>query len=1311
MRESVCLNGLWQFMPDYEGRSPGDAVGNCAWEDRPIQVPSSWVGRLGDGPYQPFDVFDYPARWSEARSGVLCRPLDVSARRGRRAWLVFCGVLQCSAVYINDCLVVQTDEGFLPFEVDITDYLADGGNTLKVWCGSRRHIDAAAGSKVVSPPGSWFGGTALGIWQDVFLEYREAAFVKDVHIVTSVREGRLSASVRAHAPAGGNELWAEANVLAGGTVVKPLGRMAFRSDGENGTLVSFEVLWADAVLWSPENPYLYTLRVRLFTSDALVDEHSVRFGFREFWVEGHCYMLNGQRINFRTDSWHYQGLVQQTREYALNWYRACRDMGINSVRLHAMPYPELYLDVADEVGMLIIDESAIYGSGKAMQADDGQFLQNCREHLEALVMRDRNHPSVVIWSMQNEMRWVDGHDGYKAAMKSLVRAMRALDGTRPISFDGDNRLVDDEDMEIVSMHYNIDGTVADWDRRKPLAFGEHGKFHYISPQVGTEFAGQQAYLSFDRCLQSLGREEALFNEYGRREDVAALSPFNMANYMMHTQPQHSVRLHWNTFDGPGVKPAVVAERSLCVNNGCVAGPAYVPNPAWQQVRRSFQPAVVIADQYDTCFYGGQVLQRSFSVYNDTERTVEARVNYTATLEGEPLLAGSETFRQEPGRRVGIQMTVDLPPVAGRQRLTVALELSRDGVAADCLVKEYSVCPDAWKTEPLQVACGAVFLGKEPTYQRITRLLPSLQRVERLTDASLAQAGLLVIGDGAACRAEEIQPVLDAFLRRGGFALVLEQQDLVLGDVALSGRKFHNAHINAAAHPVLVGVRAEDLQFWDRSSMYDPACRPLAANAFVKPAHGDVDILLECGEGNFGWGGLLWTPLMEYTIGAGRLLLNQLALMEFYDDAPQACLLLRNILQYGAAPRPAAVPAVLLAKPGSAARRWAQALRVECTAIDAPRELPAGATVLADPEALDGRSAAWLRTQAEGGATVVLLPLRPQHKELADTLCGMPVAVLPEQLYQLQPVEHPLTRSLSAFDLYHLERATYAPANKVNSVICTHGLALDGGETLLQSVQNPWPQFFLQGQDGEPIKMAVADRVLAEPFVPRRCGVRVPVGRGSVVLCQLLPDADNVKLRRAWLRLLANVGLSIATPLLGYVKHPEDSCIPHMMALLLAEHQDAGAALAYFTDAAYVLNNLGEGVYGWMKRVEKQEGRLTVPGSAHRPVFLTVFVWSELNRDPLKRRDGELPDSSIVPDVLLAANCATRLFVNGKEYAVPASPMNAAGEFRIADVVIDRGVNRIALACRGGGEDVSVGLRFASMYGGHPDGLKYQLTMD
>ena len=207
-------------------------------------------------------------------------------------------------------------------------------------------------------------------------------------------------------------------VFDGGAPVKELGAAALAFSGGRAEAM-LTTAWPEARRWSPEDPYLYTLLAELRCNDEVVDRTSTRFGFREVWLEGPNFILNGLRTNLRGDAWHYQGFVQQTPAYARSWFRACRAVGINFIRLHAMPYPAFYLDVADEEGMLIVAESAIYGSGKAMQADHPRFIEACQRHLAALVRRDRNHPSVIIWSMQNEMRWVDGREGYKAAMPEL----------------------------------------------------------------------------------------------------------------------------------------------------------------------------------------------------------------------------------------------------------------------------------------------------------------------------------------------------------------------------------------------------------------------------------------------------------------------------------------------------------------------------------------------------------------------------------------------------------------------------------------------------------------------------------------------------------------------------------------------------------------------------------------------------------------------------------------------------------------------------------------------------------------------------
>ena len=787
MRKRVYLNGEWDFMPDFEGRSPQKAVNECIWEKEKIRVPSSWKCKINrTNGYEPYDMFLYPEHWNDAGSGVLGRVFDACPEPNQRVFLIFKGVLQNWQVFINDICVSESQEAFLPVEIDITDFIDNKrANSLKVWCGPFKTIETPFGRKQVGLTGSWFAQDSMGIWQDVFLEYRNNVYLHLPVVRTSFRRSLLEAEVGVSgfktepimsglesevglsaykAEVGLPDLKAEVgvsglgsgigmtghgvesetvhfSVLDGGQVIKTFEGVLQRKENDF-SFYKGSVCWNDAVLWMPDNPHLYILRAELRIADKayflpdspkggvlydlpntpkclapyylpdspkdsapddlsdslkdgvpdnlsddapddapygkpgnaaddmldgkpgndLVDTLDTSFGFREVWVEANKFYMNGIRINLRGDSWHYQGFVYQTKEYAKNWYKLCKDSGMNFVRLHAMPYPDFFLEAADEAGMLVIDESAIYGSSKMMQADDEEFIHNCKNHLEKLVTRDRNHPSVIMWSMQNEMRWVDGRDGYKLHMKNLIAAIRALDPTRPVSFDGDNRLVDPDDMEIVSMHYNIDGTIAGWDKSKPLAFGEHGKWHYVSPQVACGLVGGKAYESMDSCLLNMAKEEALFIEYARKEDVTAICPFNTGYYMMNPMPAEDLPLTWSSLEGPGVKPKMIRKYSMTINNGLLKEyPVYTPNISYKPVSDAFRPLTIIADEYDTSFFDGRPLERNFSVYNDSYSANHVILDYRMKgATGEVLQDGCECFYQLPGERRNIRLEFNLP---------------------------------------------------------------------------------------------------------------------------------------------------------------------------------------------------------------------------------------------------------------------------------------------------------------------------------------------------------------------------------------------------------------------------------------------------------------------------------------------------------------------------------------------------------------------------------------------------------------------------------------------------------------------------
>jgi beta-galactosidase len=1317
--DRLCLNGEWAFMPDFEGRSPTDLLASPQWEAQPVRVPSSWRWMIKPHePFQPYDMFGYPAAWNDAQAGMLGRSFTVEPQGDARVWLVFEGILQEWVIFVNGVRVAAGSESFLPIEVDVTAHVRLGeANELAVWCGAWRSVATETGPKLLVPEGSWFARLARGIWQDVFLEVRPPVAVEDVFVQTSVRRGEISARVRvSSAERARNRASFEGTVRAcvmdSERVVLTLPEQAIVA--KPGQAVEIELVqpWRDPILWSPEHPHLYHLRVDLLEEGCLIDQRTVRFGFREVWLDGHTFIINGTRINLRGDAWHYQGFVQQFPEYAANWYRQCKETGINFIRLHAMPYPAFYLDLADEMGMLLVSESAIYGSSKAMAADHPAFLAACHSHLRDFVRRDRNHPSVVIWSMQNEMRWVDGRDGYRAAMPALTAVMKAEDGTRPISYDGDNRLVDPQACEIVSMHYNIDGTVAGWNRQKPLIFGEHGKWHYVAPQVGAEFAGLEAYTSLERCLESIGREEQLFNEYARREEVTGLTPFNTVNYCAWTFPDHGVPLDWPDLATPGPKPRVIPAHTLTVNNGLAAGaPRFRPNPSYAAVQASFRPVAVIANEYDTAFFGGESVRRSFSIYNDTEHAAEVRLTYRLlSATGEDICHGERSGRQQPGEKLEWELTLLLPAVEVVTQVSLRLALCHgERLVWEGDPRPYRIFPSGVRTEPLnlggrRVAC----LGAMASCHALAALVPGNVWLPRLPD-SLEGFDLLVIGPEFAETEARAAAILEPFVRNGGSLLIMEQGSYLPGELVLSGRKFYNAFPAQPAHPVFTGLAAEDFFQWNRASIHAGDDQWLVQNAFDKPERGDFSLLLECGAGDWGNGGMNWAALLEYRLGRGRVLLNRVELLEHWAQHPVACQLLRNLLEYGAtAPAPAESSNTCVIV-GPSSQAFLAALGVQFMILPAGGLPETTSLLIADLAALDLAQARVLHGWVRKGGRLVLLPAVPTQAGLLAALLGRPVAITEAPVCQVAPVAAPLTVGITPHDLYLFEKATYTQPPKTNRPVCQHAFDLAGVEPLLQDPHTPWEVYYVRREADEYQKMARATQTMAEPFAPRTYGARLAIGDGEVVLWQVDHRLDSEKVRRGWARLLANLGAGLATELFSYRKAPADLGIPAFMGIARQPYMDEAAMTAYFSDPGFILNNLGEGVYGWMQRQDKRAGRVIVPSSAGQSWFLTVFIESALNRDPEQRGTDVLPDPSLVPDLYLEINRSFRLYLNGRCLADSLAP--STGPAKIEDALLRQGINRLVLVCAAGTEEIRLNAWFKDKLGAFLPDLRYRLTLD
>ena len=534
-KERVCLNGEWDFMPVYGVKACLDLPQEIHYEEEKIRVPSSWRYVVPEGmpfceegfgivdDFEPFNLFEYPREWSTAETGVYRRKFSVQGRTsGERISLQFDGIMQQSRIYLNGHSIAEWDEAYLPLTVDITKHLTEEGieNELMVVCTTFEEAQLASGKiKTLGLIGSWFGYIGRGIWQDVHLVRTEATFIADALIKTSVRNQHIEVELEVnHLQDVAEKVVVLIDVLDECGTVLSFKPQTIVMDPNSKSSVKFEEQWTNPKLWSFESPFLFNMQIVLRANDKELDRKIIVFGFREIWTEQGQFILNGIRINLRGDSWHFQGAIQQTKEYAINWFKMCKEKGLNFVRLHAEPHPEYYLEAADEVGILIVDETAIYGSGKSMDASHPVYIERCKKHVERLVKRDRNHPSIIMWSLQNEMRWVDGRDTFKIHIPGMMKAIKRLDESRPVIVEGDNRLISKQDTEIESYHYNIDGTIAQWDKVRPLVYGEHGGWWYICPQNFSAYSGLDAYLSWENSSRGAALKEKLYVEVSRRND-------------------------------------------------------------------------------------------------------------------------------------------------------------------------------------------------------------------------------------------------------------------------------------------------------------------------------------------------------------------------------------------------------------------------------------------------------------------------------------------------------------------------------------------------------------------------------------------------------------------------------------------------------------------------------------------------------------------------------------------------------------------------------------------------------------------------
>lgn len=451
------LNGRWRFHwsknPDERPvgfHSPG--YDDSGWDT--LAVPSNW--EIEGYPEPIYLNVKYP--WTGYETP---QPPDVpkefnpvgSYRRtftvpgnwdGRRTLLSFQGVKSAFFVWVNGERVGYSEDSYTPAEFDITDRLRAGRNTLAVEV--YRWSD-----------GSWLEDQDMidlsGIFRDVYLYSIPPVHLQDLHVHTALddvpRDAELTvtATVRDRTARGRgrvpeHRLTATLYDAEGAEVLpEPLtAAVSFGDGGEDVTVAPRAAVRAPA-LWSAEAPHLYTLVVTLTDERGrTVDVQRVRIGFRSVGYGPGTFTVNGEPIVLRgvnrheTDPDHGQAV---TAERMLQDIRIMKQRNINAVRTSHYPNHPHWLDLCDEYGLYVVDEANLesHGIRDRLPASLPEWTEACVDRMRSMVERDKNHPSVIVWSLGNEA-------GRGENFRTMAAWTHERDPSRPVHYEGMNDAAD-----------------------------------------------------------------------------------------------------------------------------------------------------------------------------------------------------------------------------------------------------------------------------------------------------------------------------------------------------------------------------------------------------------------------------------------------------------------------------------------------------------------------------------------------------------------------------------------------------------------------------------------------------------------------------------------------------------------------------------------------------------------------------------------------------------------------------------------------------------------------------------------------------
>ncbi len=550
----VNFDAQWKFHLGDVIHAEQPAFSDAEWRD--VDVPHDWSI---EGEFKPENPSGHQGGLLPGGVGWYRKRFSLDATKDKKFFIVFDGVYKNSTVYINGHALGTRPYGYATFQYDMTEHVQQGENVIAVKVDNSKQPDSR-----------WY--TGAGIYRHVWLVTSSLAHVAPWGtFVTTPKVSSREALVQVSTDVcNDSDVGMKLQVVT--TLVDPAGKKVAEKTRSAVTAAHGKVSLSEQIkvklpqLWDVQHPNLYAVVSQVYNSGQLQDTYTTTFGIRSISFRADSgFFLNGKNVKILGVCNHHDlgCLGAAVNDRALQrQLELLKSMGCNGIRCsHNVMAPEL-LDLCDQMGFLVMDESFdcwYIGKDAAPFGFQNYFKEWHEREISDMVLRDRNHPSIILWSIGNEIKeqWFPGSTNGGEIARELVAIIKKYDTTR-YTTSAFNFIRDAEKkgmtaaVDVVGFNYSIDA----YDE----IHQKHPDWFYIASETTAQFDTRGVYhFTLDTLVQTFkdnltsayddaggGRtHESAWQEVKRRPFLAGLYIWTGFDYLGEPSPYENIGISSN----------------------------------------------------------------------------------------------------------------------------------------------------------------------------------------------------------------------------------------------------------------------------------------------------------------------------------------------------------------------------------------------------------------------------------------------------------------------------------------------------------------------------------------------------------------------------------------------------------------------------------------------------------------------------------------------------------------------------------------------------------------------------------------------